>query len=489
MSNPFAKYMKLREDKEEAPVVGVTSHIKLQKKNGGNDFSPFVIDKSNHANLAPIVKAFLDSDKVRLGYTTIDKNKGEVEPQLKKKSLYLTGGAVRDHLLGKTARNYDLVTDATVSEIRMILKSAGFKEVRGQIDGFKYEKLPNITQRKKQFYVSRVDGTGKEMEVVAIVKNQPFPISTLSKSPKSKKFTPNDAKAASSIEEDASNRDFTINAMYIPLSNEDGSNSDLIDPFGGANHLKSGEIKAIGDKFSERLSEDPMTAFRFLNHFNRYGKGDKIPENYSKSISSCDKLKNYSDPSLKDEFIKGLEHPDIDTKRFLKTYHSSGLLNLVFPNIEFNLNDIPPDLRGDRWMVAAWILRNNNPTDVKDMLVSGGWAKQEANDVSYLVKMHQWGKNRFDTSNFYDMIQSHTGLTKSKVKEWMKVTKTYGSEVDNFLNFDAGDLNPYQSDDSGLRKVNPTYVKFLGRSPMGGEFDTVKSILMTNRWSDMIKPK
>jgi hypothetical protein len=103
--------------------------------------------------------------------------------------------------------------------------------------------------------------------------------------------------------------------------------------------------------------------------------------------------------------------------------------------------------------------------------------------------MHQWGKNRFDTSNFYDMIQSHTGLTKSKVKEWMKIAKTYGSEVDSFLNFDAGDLNPYQSDDSGLRKVNPTYVKFLGRSPMGGEFDTVKSILMTNRWSDMIKPK
>ena len=54
MSSLFSKYFRLREEQEDSPVVGVTSHIKLQKKQGNNDFSPFVIDKSSHAKLAII---------------------------------------------------------------------------------------------------------------------------------------------------------------------------------------------------------------------------------------------------------------------------------------------------------------------------------------------------------------------------------------------------------------------------------------------------
>ena len=250
MNGLFSQYLRFREETEDAPV-GVTAHIKLQKKQGSNELTPFVVDKSNHANLVPIVKAFLKSDKVGLGYTTIDRNKGEIEPQLKKKSLFLTGGAVRDHLVGKTPRNYDLVTDATVSEIRMILEHAGFKEVKGQIEGEKYNNLPNNVKSHKIFYVSKTDKKGKEMEVVAVIHGQPFTISTMNKSPKSRNFIPNDVIAASSVEEDASNRDLTINSMYIPLTNDDGANSDLIDPFGGANHLKSGEIKVVGDNFKE----------------------------------------------------------------------------------------------------------------------------------------------------------------------------------------------------------------------------------------------
>jgi hypothetical protein len=69
----FSRYFRIREESEENSSNTVTSHVKLQKKQGNNEFLPFVIDKSNHANLAKIVKAFVNSDKVGLGYTTIEK--------------------------------------------------------------------------------------------------------------------------------------------------------------------------------------------------------------------------------------------------------------------------------------------------------------------------------------------------------------------------------------------------------------------------------
>lgn len=486
MAHYFSDYLKFREEKEAEPVTGVTAKIKLQKKEDGDkEFTPFMIDKSNHANLAKVVKAFTNSNKVTVGYTTIEKNKGEVEPQLKKKSLYLTGGAVRDHLMGKTPNNYDLVTDATPSEIRMILSQNGFKEVKPSHGAIKkYSSLPVAGSKNKVFYASKWDKKSKEMEITAEVNGQPFILSTLSKSPKSKNFTPDDAMSAANIEEDASNRDFTINSMYIPLTNEDGPNSDLIDPFGGANHLKSGEIKAVGEKFGDRMKEDPMTAFRLLNHFNRFGKGNSLPDKYMGVVKAH---KDWKLPSgcAKAEFVKGLENPDTDARKYMKTASDSGLLNLIFPNIEFSGDDLPEDLRNDRWMSAAWTLRKNNPDDVRQILMQGGWSKQEANDVVYLVKLFQWSKGKFDPDQFYDMVQNHSGLTRSKIKDWMQMAKAHNPDVDTFLSFDSGDLSPYQSEDDGKRKINPLYVQFMGRNPVGGEFDAIKRTLMTNRWNDL----
>jgi hypothetical protein len=99
----FSKYVQFKEEAKEPSFI--TSKIKLQKEGGSKEFAPFTINKNTHSNLRPIIKAFLTSNQVGVGYTTIDKSKGEVEPQLKKKSLYLTGGAVRDHLRSKTPRN------------------------------------------------------------------------------------------------------------------------------------------------------------------------------------------------------------------------------------------------------------------------------------------------------------------------------------------------------------------------------------------------
>ena len=488
----FQNYVHLKEASKQEPSF-ITSRIKLQKGSGSKEFSPFSVNKSSRANLRPIIKAFLASNQVGLGYTTIEKTKGEVEPQLKKKSLYLTGGAVRDHLKGKTPRNYDLVTDATVSEIRMILDQSeeDFTEVKPKSgtrkDDSRYKDLP-INSRGKKFYVSRWDKKGKELEVTVEIDGEEFNIAPLSKSSKSRLVEPEEGEAASSIEDDASNRDLTINSLYIPLNTPDGDNSELIDPYGGVNHLKNGSIKFVGDKAEDRIKEDPMTALRLLKINARYGSSPTLPKEYEKSVKNHIKdLGSLPKDSVKKEFISGLEHPDADPRNYIKAAQMSDLLSVIFPDIEFNSEDLPENFRGDRWLSTAWILKDNSPESVKNLLVSNGWSHQEANDVAYLVKLYNWAsKEGFSADSFYDVKTSHNGLTKSKIKEWMKMANLDKEEFNKFIDLDTSDLSPYQVDTYGKKAVNPAFRNLLGRAPVGQEFDYIKRNLFKNRWKDSL---
>jgi tRNA nucleotidyltransferase/poly(A) polymerase len=490
MKSLFGQYLKLREENEGPKTPQVTSRIKLQKTNGSKEFGPFTVNRTMHPNLRLLIKAFADSDKVGVGYTTIEKNKGEVEPQLKRKQLWLTGGAVRDHLKGKTPNNYDIVTDATPSEIRMILSQpeAGFTEVKPRTGNYasdeRYAKLSGAGSKNKIFYASRWDKTGKELEMTAEINGEKFELSTLGKHCKSRNVEPDKAEPASSVEEDANTRDFTINAMYIPLNSADGDNSELVDPHGGAHHLKNSEVVPIGD-FNKTLETDPATSLRYMKMINRYGKPDQVPEKHQQVLARHKDMTNVPKDKIRKEFLDGLEHPDVDPRKYMKSYKSAGLLGTIFPGVDFDENDMPEDFQGDRWLATAWLLKDNDIDTIKKMLAGGGWSKQEANDIAYLVKIYQWGsKNKFDAEQFYDMKQMHTGLTKSKVREWMQMVKTHGPEVDSFLSHDDKDLSPYIHGEGGKKTVNPEYTKHLGRPPQGGEFEHVKRYLSTKRWKD-----
>lgn len=480
--NNFAKYLNLREGKESTPI---TSKIKLQKIEGSKDFTPFTVNKTMHPNLRFLIKAFQDSNKVGVGYTTIEKTKGEVEPQLKKKSLWLTGGSVRDHLKGKTPRNYDLVTDATPSEMRMILTQpdAGFTETKPRSgDNEKYAKLPSPGAKNKIFYASRWDKAGKEIEMTVEVNGEKFEVSTLGKHPKSRRIQPEKGELTSTVEEDSANRDFTINAMYIPLTSSDGDNSELIDPHGGAHHLKNNEVVPVGD-MNKNLKEDPAGSLRYLKLINRYGNPDKISDKHKQAIERHKDLHDVPKDLIRSEFLDGLEHPDTDPRKYIKSFKQTGMLGAVFPGVGFDEEDIPKDFVGDRWLAPAWVMRNNEPEEVKKTLVNNGWSKQEASDIAYLVKLYNWGaKGNFDPNQFYDIKNTHTGLTKNKIREWMQMSKQHGPEIDAFLKHDDKDLIPFSANGS----LNPAYSKHLGRTPFKNEIEPIKKVLSTKKWQSNI---
>tara|TARA_B100002051_G_scaffold96167_1_gene91757 strand:- start:435 stop:1709 length:1275 start_codon:yes stop_codon:yes gene_type:complete len=97
--------------------------------------------------------------------------------------------------------------------------------------------------------------------------------------------------------EDALRRDFTFNSIYADLE------GNLFDPFNGAEDLKNGKIKFIGNPES-RIKEDYLRILRYIRFFLNYSKNGhdkKIKKAIKQNIVG---VKNLSNERLLDELKK-----------------------------------------------------------------------------------------------------------------------------------------------------------------------------------------
>src|SRR5579864_7748394 len=142
-------------------------------------------------------------------------------------SAYLAGGCVRDRVLGVTAKDYDIATDAR----------------------------PEVVQR---MFDNTVDVGARFGVIMVIVEEDNFEVATFradapyldGRRPSSVSF--------GTIEEDAKRRDFTIGGMYY-----DPATDRVIDLVGGAGDLRRGLIRAIGNAY-DRFDEDRLRILRGL---------------------------------------------------------------------------------------------------------------------------------------------------------------------------------------------------------------------------------
>ncbi|MGI6432825.1 MAG: CCA tRNA nucleotidyltransferase [Sphaerochaetaceae bacterium] len=141
-------------------------------------------------------------------------------------SLYIVGGAVRDFYAHRKSTDYDFATDAKPDQIQKLFK--------------------------------RVIPTGIEHGTVTILfDSQAYEVTTFrSDGTYSDKRHPDTVSFVTSLAEDLSRRDFTINAMAV-----DASNGLLTDLFGGLDDLKAKTIKAIGNP-AQRFGEDALRILR-----------------------------------------------------------------------------------------------------------------------------------------------------------------------------------------------------------------------------------
>lgn len=540
----FRDYLVLKEGDEgkASSGGGVKAEITLGKD---NEYEPFMIGSGVRPNLSILVKAFMDSADVEYGPKTIDskgplqsgeqKGSGLTRNKLKKKMLYLVGGAVRDHLRGETPNDYDLVTDGTMDEVRLILQNAGFTEIRPphgdddedpdhEVDHSKYEHLPKAASHGKKFWIKGNDTKGEEYIMGVRINGENFEIATFHKHAKGRKpgaskdgieFTPR-------IEDDAAKRDFTINSMYIPLTNAKGPNNKLIDMHGGLLDLKNKKVKFVGNP-KERLEEDQMRGPRYARFASEFGDTNISKEVKDAiaaiadlpAIQPClDKKTGKSKDGrkkLKAEFLKGLQRSKMDPKMYIFLYQQLGLLKTVFPGMDIKL-DGPDDMtdKKEKHLAIAWILRKNDPDKVYDMLIDGKWSKDEAKRIRFLVGFLEFhpemgpedlGKltNAFKKSGFSSgYLQGKPMGKKSHVATWASMNRgapnrgeDWEKGVEAFLkNASMGDAKP-TTDDPDFREgfyVDPIHQE-IKESP---KMEIIKNELAYRRFKSILnelKPK
>jgi len=345
--------------------------------------------------------------------------------------LFLTGGAVRDFVKGKSPQNYHLATNATPAQTAQILHAGGFRladpKAAKKLKLAFEPKLAEEGKGKKVWYIKNTDKSGHVYGITAVVADEEFDIETLRKDPK----TSNIQSAKDFVDnpiDDSKGRDLTMNACYIELSKADGENNKMYDPTTkGWHDTKNGVVRAVG-KAEDRFKEDPTRVLRTLRFHGRFGKGE-LDGDIRRAIDRHKSLDGVDLQQVRDEFLKGLMHADTDVKKFVRAYQETGIIKKLFPNVELNM-EIPPQFstKRDKPLALAWLLQNNPMEKVIQCLSPSreergekqktGWSDQEKRAVVFLLSIKSFTPQ--DRSKFLNAWQG-TGLSKDQIHDWVEM--------------------------------------------------------------------
>lgn len=146
---------------------------------------------------------------------------------------YLVGGCVRDLLIGRSPKDWDVTTDATPEEIQSVF---------GTEDSF-YENTFGTVG------VVNRETTDESLKVVEVT---PFRTET----GYSDFRRPDEVKFSKKLEDDLHRRDFTVNSIAL-------SKGQLVDPFKGQEDISARIIRAVGEP-NRRFSEDALRMLRAI---------------------------------------------------------------------------------------------------------------------------------------------------------------------------------------------------------------------------------
>jgi poly(A) polymerase len=220
---------------------------------------------------------------------------------------YLAGGCVRDLLLKREPKDYDVATDATPRQVMDI--------------------FPETYSVGAQFGVVLVpapEGTlaGLEGEVA---KSHAVEVATFrSDLGYSDGRHPDEVRFSRDPREDVARRDFTINGMMLdPVSGE------ILDWVGGRNDLASGIIRAIGDP-KQRFAEDKLRMLRAVRFAARFGYTIDS-ETFTAMRQLANEIRIVSRERIRDELTRMLTEGQ--ARRAFLLLDESGLLPEVLPEI------------------------------------------------------------------------------------------------------------------------------------------------------------
>ena len=206
---------------------------------------------------------------------------------------YLVGGGVRDLLMHREPKDFDISTSARPEEIKKLFK-------RCILIGRRF-RLAHVYIGKKIFEISTFR-SGQEEEDLIVRDNQ--------------WGTP---------EEDVLRRDFTINGLFY-----NAQERSIIDYVGGYHDIEAGVLRTIGTP-APRFKQDPVRMIRLLKFRARFGF--HVAPETDTAMSECIKEIRKSSPArVLEEILRMLESGA--SEPFFRLMKECGMLQLLFPYLD-----------------------------------------------------------------------------------------------------------------------------------------------------------
>jgi len=191
---------------------------------------PFVIPRSEH----PLSRANISENALKVLYRL---KEGGYQ-------AYLVGGGVRDLLLGREPKDFDVATDATPEQVRKQFRNC-------RLIGRRF-RLAHVHFGREIIEVATFRGGGREetLEGERHLKNGMIVRDNL----------------YGTRAEDALRRDFSVNALYYNIAD-----FSVIDYAGGLDDLRAGRLRLIGEDPVTRYREDPVRMLRAVRFACKLG--------------------------------------------------------------------------------------------------------------------------------------------------------------------------------------------------------------------------
>ena len=216
---------------------------------------------------------------------------------------YLVGGGVRDILLGRTPKDFDVVTDARPNQIKRLFRNAF------------------IIGRRFRLALIRF---GEKQIETATFRRDPDPDDAASDPSAEGGLYQMSDNVFGTPEEDALRRDFTVNALFF-----DPDDERVIDYVGGLRDLRKRVLRCIGDP-NVRFREDPVRMLRAVRlssrlDFTIHPDSLEAIRRYGSEISAASKPRLFEEVLRLFTFARSRE-------AFLRL-HETGLMAEILPAV------------------------------------------------------------------------------------------------------------------------------------------------------------
>jgi tRNA nucleotidyltransferase/poly(A) polymerase len=336
--------------------------------------------------------------------------------------LYIVGGFVRDSLLGYDCYDIDICSSAKPKEVKTMLK-----------DNLEYSLL-DCNLPLGTLHIKHKDTT---LEYTTF-RSESYT--------RDGSHTPDEVSFNASIKEDASRRDFTINALYYDILND-----KLVDLFDAQNDIKNKTLRTTRDVY-DVFSED---ALRILRMCRICAQTMFMPtdETIIGSNKLCYLVKNLSKERIVNE-IQRLLRLDIDSNIYnkenlkygLKMLFYSGMVENVLKGIKYS-NAMKAFITDNVVIRIALLVKDANDVDrLLDLLCASNEMKADVKFLVDNIDFHDEHSLEFIVDNGYDKcgmlydMFSIIGILASNLNGYLMNMRTSRITSYDDLEINGGDI-------------------------------------------------